>query len=79
MRTMPSMDANRSPRTRRPRWLALALVAALALTVGVASATAASNIEGVWSFGGGQIAVEGLSNGNSPNAPTRSVSRSGLE
>jgi hypothetical protein len=60
---MPSTDANRPPRTRRRRWPALALVAALVLTVGAASATAASNIEGVWSFGGGQIAVEGLSNG----------------
>lgn len=42
--------------------LATAAVVAL-LGVGTASAGAASTIEGVWSFNGGQIAVQPLSNG----------------
>jgi hypothetical protein len=48
-------------RTRpRPRslLLALAAVALLGVGVGVATASAASSIVGVWSFGGGQIAVK---------------------
>jgi hypothetical protein len=35
----------------------------LLLAVGPASAGAASNIEGIWSFNGGQIGVQGLANG----------------
>jgi hypothetical protein len=57
------MDTGKLPRSRRPRSLLLAIVAAVALTVGVAPALAASDIEGVWSFGGGQIAIQPLSNG----------------
>lgn len=41
--------------------LAVATVALLA--VGVASAAAASSIEGIWAFGGGQIAIKSLANG----------------
>ncbi len=41
----------------------LATVVAAMLTIGVASAGAASSIEGVWAFNGGQIAVQPLSNG----------------
>jgi len=63
MRVMPSMDASRAARVRARRWLAPAIAAALLLVIGVASAGAASSIEGVWSFNGGQIAVQGLSNG----------------
>jgi hypothetical protein len=40
-----------------------AIVAVLLLAVGVASAGAASSIEGVWAFGGGQIAIHALPNG----------------
>jgi hypothetical protein len=35
----------------------------LLLTIGVATAAATSNIEGVWSFNGGQIAVQSAGNG----------------
>jgi hypothetical protein len=41
----------------------LAIAAVALLAVGVASAAAASSIEGIWSFGGGQIAITHLSNG----------------
>jgi hypothetical protein len=61
------MDTYRPPRRfRRPRSLTLVIVAAMLLAVGgsvVASAGAASSIEGVWSFGGGQIAVQPEGNG----------------
>jgi hypothetical protein len=57
-------DMDRPPRSRRPRALLLAIATAMLLAVvGVASAGAASNIEGVWSFNGGQIGVQRLSNG----------------
>lgn len=50
---------NTSPRPRHRSSLLLAIVAAiLLLTVGVATAAGTSSIEGVWSFDGGQIAVE---------------------
>jgi hypothetical protein len=42
---------------RRPTPLLLAITAAALLGGGVASASGASSIEGVWSFGGGEIAV----------------------
>jgi hypothetical protein len=42
---------------------ALAPLVALALMVGVASASAASSIEGVWSFENGQIAITAQPNG----------------
>jgi hypothetical protein len=56
------MNTCRPPR-RRFRRLTLVIAAAMLLGVGVASASAASNIEGIWSFGGGQIAIQPLSNG----------------
>jgi hypothetical protein len=60
------MDTYRPPpRFRRPRSLTLVIAAAMLLAVGVgtASAGATSNIEGIWSFNGGQIGVQRLSNG----------------
>ena len=58
------MDMDRPPRPRRPRALLLAIATALLLAaVGVASAGAASSIEGVWSFEKGQIGIQRLSNG----------------
>jgi hypothetical protein len=57
------MDTDRPPRLRRLRSLLLVIAAAMLLAVGVASAGAASNIEGVWSFNGGQIAIQPSSNG----------------
>jgi hypothetical protein len=52
------------PRPRRRTSLLLAIAATiLLLTVGVATAAATSNIEGIWSFNGGQIAVESAGNG----------------
>lgn len=50
-----------SRRRSRSSLLVLATVAALAL--GASSALATSSIEGIWSFGGGQIAITSLSNG----------------
>jgi hypothetical protein len=59
---MPRTE-NTSPRPRRRTSLLLATAATiLLLTVGVATAAATSSIEGIWSFTGGQIAIE--SNGN---------------
>lgn len=58
------MDLDRPPRSRRPRALLLAIATAMLLAVvGVASAGAASNIEGVWPFDKGQIAIQPSSNG----------------
>jgi hypothetical protein len=54
------MDTRKTPsvgRLRHPRSLLLAIAVVMLLGVGVASA-AAAGIEGVWSFGGGQIAVQ---------------------
>jgi hypothetical protein len=48
---------------QRPRALSLVLAAVMLLGVGVASAGATSPIEGVWSFGGGQIAVQPTAGG----------------
>lgn len=58
------MNANKRPCPKRRRTtLLLALATTLLLAVGVASAGATSSIEGVWSFNGGQIAVQPLSDG----------------
>lgn len=55
---------NTSPRPRRRTSLLSAIAATvLLLTVGVATAAATSNIEGIWSFNGGQIAIESEGNG----------------
>jgi hypothetical protein len=62
-RAMPRTQ-NTFPRPRRRRSLLSAIAATvLLLTVGVATAAATSSIEGVWSFNGGQIAVESAGNG----------------
>jgi len=50
------------PKRRRSPLLTIA-AAVLVLTVGVATAAASSNIEGVWSFNGGQIAIQPEGNG----------------
>ena len=54
------MDRPNETLLRRATLLA-AMVAAI-LTIGVTSASAASSIEGVWAFNGGQIAVQPLAN-----------------
>lgn len=56
------MSTPRRSRRRLP-WLALALATAALTVVGAAPAGAASSIEGIWSFGGGQIAVHPGPNG----------------
>jgi hypothetical protein len=63
---MNTRQTSRPDRARR-RWrsilpilLALATVAALAL--GASSALANSSIEGIWSFGGGEIAIKAVGN-----------------
>jgi hypothetical protein len=62
-RSMPRTQ-NTSPSPRRRRSLLLAIAATvILLTVGVAAATAAASIEGVWSFSGGEIAVQPAENG----------------
>ncbi len=58
------MDMERPPRRRRlPRSPLLAFATTMLLALGVASAGAASNIEGIWSFNGGQIGIQRQSNG----------------
>jgi hypothetical protein len=57
------MDMDRPPRSRRPRSLLLVIPAAMLLAVGAASAGAASSIEGVWSFNGGTVDVQGQPGG----------------
>lgn len=61
----PRMDVNmdRPPSWRRPRSLLLAIATTMLLISGVASAGAASSLEGVWSFNGGQIAIQPSSGG----------------
>lgn len=49
--------------SKRYRSLLLPIAILLALGVGTASAGATAGIEGVWSFNGGQIGVQRLSNG----------------
>jgi hypothetical protein len=48
---------------RRPSLLFAIAATVLLLTVGVATAAATSNIEGVWSFNGGKIAIQPEGNG----------------
>ncbi|HEY4812125.1 MAG TPA: hypothetical protein VIH71_13810 [Solirubrobacteraceae bacterium] len=55
-------STSQSPRRRKSLLLAIAATILL-LTVRVATAMATSSIEGVWSFTGGQIAVESAGNG----------------
>jgi hypothetical protein len=50
-------------KSRHQRSLLLSVAVAMLLSVGVASAGAASSIEGVWSFNGGQVAIRPSSNG----------------
>jgi hypothetical protein len=58
------MDMERPPRRRRlPRSSLLAIATTILLALGVASAGAASNIEGIWSFNHGQIGIQRQSNG----------------
>jgi hypothetical protein len=64
MGKMPRTSAHRLPRPRRrPTGLLLVIAAAILLLVGVASAVAASSIEGTWSFNGGAIGIHALPNG----------------
>lgn len=56
-------NVNRPTRLRHPRSLPIAIAVTLLLTIGAASAGAASSIEGIWSFNGGQIGVQRMSNG----------------
>src|SRR5271167_1785233 len=58
------MDMERPPRRKRlPRSPLLAIATTMLLALGVASAGAASNIEGIWSFNDGQIGIQRQSNG----------------
>jgi hypothetical protein len=56
-------NVNRPTHPRRPRSPLIAIAVTLLLAVGAASAGAASSIEGIWSFNGGQIAIQPSSNG----------------
>lgn len=61
---MTGCQAPRAARSRRRSTSIVLVVAILALlSVGATSAAASSNIEGIWAFGGGQIAITSLSNG----------------
>jgi hypothetical protein len=61
---MSRTEPHTPTRPRRRTSLLLAIAATvLLLTVGASAATATSTIEGVWSFNGGQIAVQPASNG----------------
>lgn len=62
-RSMSRIDANKHPCQKRRLCLPLAVVAMLLLAVGTANASATSNIEGVWSFNGGEIAIQPEGNG----------------
>ena len=56
-------DVNRPTQPGHSRPLLIAIIVTLLLALGAGSAGAASNIEGIWSFNGGQIGVQRLSNG----------------
>jgi hypothetical protein len=58
LRADVDMDTVKPPRSRRRGSLLLVIATAMLLAVGVGSAGAASGIEGVWSFNGGQIAIQ---------------------
>jgi hypothetical protein len=61
---MPRTQTHSPTRPRRRSSLLFAIAATiLLLTVGVATAAATSNIEGIWSFNGGQIAIQPEGNG----------------
>src|ERR1035438_1972677 len=61
---MSRTEMHTPPRPRRRKSLLFAIAATiLLLTVGVATAMATTNIEGVWSFNGGEIAVQPEGNG----------------
>ncbi len=61
---MSRIRANRPSRAkRRTTSLLLVIAAAMLLLVGVASAAGASSIEGIWSFGGGQVGIVSQPNG----------------
>jgi hypothetical protein len=62
---MTDCQAPHAARSRRRSTAIVLVVAILALlSVGAASAAATSNIEGIWAFGGGKIAITSLSNGD---------------
>jgi hypothetical protein len=64
MNTRPRSTRRSTRRWTRPlALLLLAIVAVLLLAVGVASAGPAPSVEGVWAFGGGQIAIQPLADG----------------
>jgi hypothetical protein len=61
---MTDRQDSRSHRSRRRSTsFLLGIAIAALLAVGTASAAASSNIEGIWAFGGGQIAITSLANG----------------
>jgi hypothetical protein len=61
---MPRTETHTPTRPRRRLSLPLAIAATiLLLTLGAATAAATANIEGVWSFNGGEIAVQSEGNG----------------
>jgi hypothetical protein len=61
---MTDCQALRAARSRRRSTAIVLMVAILALlSVGAASAAATSSIEGIWSFGGGEIAIKPVGNG----------------
>jgi hypothetical protein len=62
-KAMPRAQTHTPPRSRRRASLLLAIVALFLLTVGATAAAASSTIEGVWSFNGGQIAIQPEGNG----------------
>ena len=58
MGRMTRNETNGSTRTKRRRSLLVAAAISVVLAIASASAVAASSIEGVWSFNGGQIAIQ---------------------
>jgi hypothetical protein len=62
-KAMPRTQTHTPPRSRRRTSLLLAIAALLLLTVGATAAAASSTIEGVWSFNGGEIAIQPEGNG----------------
>jgi hypothetical protein len=58
MSAMSQNNTDRSTRARSRRSLLTATATAIVLAIGSTSAVAASSIEGVWSFNGGQIAIQ---------------------